>query len=274
MATYSDAALGIGERIKESRGRASRPEAAALLGVHPNTLANYEHGTRPPGAKFLEALNRVYGVSPSWVLTGESDKYLRPGVPVGLAMLDAIQKGKPFSIEQQRALADDDTFAAYLSGARVPPPEFLEAFAALTEYPLSRLNAAFELCQALGEIEAVAANVAREPAQAEPYQAMTPGRMAQGASSQAAETPDTTMLISRCIIAAEMVTEGKLDRQQQVTLGLDTWGALSKLCGGHDAAARLGAIADADLLNLARFVYNTRAAFSNIKASPRNPWEF
>ena len=265
---------GIGLRVAEVRGKLSQVAFSERLGVHKNTVGATERGQTMPGGELLQALYRVFGVSPTWVLTGEGDKYARPGVAIGLAMLDAIQKGKPFSIEQQRALADDDTFAAYLSGARVPPPEFLEAFAALTGYPLARLNAAFELCQALGEIEAVAANVASEPAQAEPYQAMTPGRMTQGASSQAPETPDTTMLISRCIIAAEMVTEGKLDRQQQVTLGLDTWGALSKLCGGHEAAARLGAIADADLLNLARFVYNTRAAFSNIKASPRNPWEF
>lgn len=79
---------------------------------------------------------------------------------------------------------------------------------------------------------------------------------------QGAALPDVTMLVSRCIIAAEMVAEGKLDRQQQVALGLDTWGALSRICGGHEKAARAGRIADTDLLLLARFVFNTKAAIS------------
>lgn len=74
--------------------------------------------------------------------------------------------------------------------------------------------------------------------------------------------PDVTMLVSRCIVAAEMVTEGKLDRQQQVALGLDTWGALRRIHGAGEVAGRIGKIADADLLLLARFVYNTKGAMS------------
>ena len=74
--------------------------------------------------------------------------------------------------------------------------------------------------------------------------------------------PDVTMLVSRCIVAAEMVTEGKLERQQQVALGLDTWGALRRIYGAGEIAGRIGKIADADLLLLARFVYNTKGAMS------------
>lgn len=150
----------ISGRLIEARGDLSRAAAAVRLGVHKNTLTNYEHGSRLPDAEILQALYREFGISPTWVLTGQEPKYIQPGIAVAQTLIDAIQKGNAFSVEQQRALADDDTFAAYLSGKRVPTPEFLAGFAELTGYPLARLNSAYELCQALSQMEEVAAQIA------------------------------------------------------------------------------------------------------------------
>lgn len=70
--------------------------------------------------------------------------------------------------------------------------------------------------------------------------------------------PEISSMVARCIVAAESITEGRLDRHQQVSFGLDVWGALQRLAGGADAAARLAGLTDADLEQLARLVMNIR----------------
>lgn len=160
----------IGARVAEVRGQLSQTVFSTKIGVHKNTVGRIERGEYTPDGEFLQALYREFGISPTWVLTGLGPKGISPGIAVGLLMVDALQKGKPFSAEDQRERlgVDDDTFCAYLSGAKLATPDFLARFADLTGYPLSRLIAARDLCTAMVATEAVAAGIAPEVSNEKP----------------------------------------------------------------------------------------------------------
>lgn len=61
---------GIGERITHIRGGLSQAAFAEMLGVHKNSLGNYERENRTPDAVFLAKLV-AKGYDANWVLTGE-----------------------------------------------------------------------------------------------------------------------------------------------------------------------------------------------------------
>ncbi|WP_051298717.1 helix-turn-helix domain-containing protein [Marinobacterium litorale] len=65
----------IGERITRIRGDKSQIAFANELGVHKNTLGNYERGRNTPDADFLAKLAGI-GVNTHWVITGEGPLYL------------------------------------------------------------------------------------------------------------------------------------------------------------------------------------------------------
>ena len=69
--------------------------------------------------------------------------------------------------------------------------------------------------------------------------------------------PGTVSLVARCIVAAEKLLGDAYTREQQVTLAIDTWGALRRMFYGREAE-HIAAIADADLELLTRFIYNTK----------------
>lgn len=53
--------------------------AAARLGVHENTIADYRHGVHYPSVLFIRWLCMEYKVSPYWLLDiGEEDGRKRP----------------------------------------------------------------------------------------------------------------------------------------------------------------------------------------------------
>ena len=60
----------IGDRIKQLRGHTSQAEYATHLGVHKNTLANYERNERLPDAEFLSRLRDRFDADINWLLTG------------------------------------------------------------------------------------------------------------------------------------------------------------------------------------------------------------
>lgn len=61
----------IGERLRLVRVMISLDEFSRVLGVHKNTLANYEKGLRVPDANFLNRVLEVYpAIDPEWLLTG------------------------------------------------------------------------------------------------------------------------------------------------------------------------------------------------------------
>lgn len=64
----------IGKRLTHVRGKQSREKFAKKLGIHKNTLANYENGDRPFGADVLFSLLDL-GFNPMWILSGEGSEF-------------------------------------------------------------------------------------------------------------------------------------------------------------------------------------------------------
>lgn len=65
----------IGERIKVLRGEMHQTELADRLGVHKNTIVNYERGERFPDAPILLKILQLFpGTNPAWLLTGEGTR--------------------------------------------------------------------------------------------------------------------------------------------------------------------------------------------------------
>lgn len=74
------AAEALGERIKLVRNGRSQEEFARSIGVHKNTLSNYETGNRVPDALvLLQIWKEASDVNPGWLLTGQGD----PGIAAG-----------------------------------------------------------------------------------------------------------------------------------------------------------------------------------------------
>jgi len=66
-----EALVTIGDRLKQLRGGKSREEFAQKYGIHPNTLARWEKGTRSPDLDFVIAICADMHVEPRWLLFGE-----------------------------------------------------------------------------------------------------------------------------------------------------------------------------------------------------------
>lgn len=62
----------IGKRIKELRGRESRPAFAGRFGISVATLARYETDETSPNAVFIMALCEEYSIDPDWLLYGKA----------------------------------------------------------------------------------------------------------------------------------------------------------------------------------------------------------
>jgi phage repressor protein C with HTH and peptisase S24 domain len=79
--------VSIGDRIRELRGEGQQAELADKLGVHKNTLANYERGDRFPDASILLKILEVFpDTNPAWLLTGEGSKNRSEPVQGGFVM--------------------------------------------------------------------------------------------------------------------------------------------------------------------------------------------
>lgn len=151
----------IGRRIEEVRGTCTQAEFATQLGVHKNTIGRIERGERTPDAEFLRALYRGCGINPTWVLTGRGDKYVMQGEVLGAAMAEALgMTGLGTAAEQAAMLGiDEDTLLNYLAGTLIPDRAFLERFAERTGYPMDKLQAALDVCEAVAQVNVVAATV-------------------------------------------------------------------------------------------------------------------
>lgn len=60
----------LGQRCKQARGEMDIAEAAALLGVHRNTIWNIERGESLPDAYELDLIAKTYKVTTSYLLSG------------------------------------------------------------------------------------------------------------------------------------------------------------------------------------------------------------
>jgi transcriptional regulator with XRE-family HTH domain len=80
----------IGERLRQVRGEMDLSLLARKLGLHKNTLSNYERGVRSPDASVLSKLLEVFpAANPNWLLTGEGPMELPEGeeVPEGFFLV-------------------------------------------------------------------------------------------------------------------------------------------------------------------------------------------
>lgn len=65
----------VGDRLKELRGEKQQGDFAVKLGIHKNTLANYERGGRFPDVNILQKILEIFPeISPAWLLAGEGSK--------------------------------------------------------------------------------------------------------------------------------------------------------------------------------------------------------
>lgn len=96
---------GIGDRIRELRGKISRENFANKYGIHRNTLERWEKGLRSPSEDFLCALSVGENVSLDWVKFGEErekaahedaagSKKVRHGGYQNVQHLEKINSGK------------------------------------------------------------------------------------------------------------------------------------------------------------------------------------
>lgn len=60
----------IAHRLRVARGHISQAEVGKSLGIHKNTIGNYERGERLPDVVVFARLCKLYGVTTQWVLTG------------------------------------------------------------------------------------------------------------------------------------------------------------------------------------------------------------
>ncbi|MDD5392860.1 MAG: helix-turn-helix transcriptional regulator [Thiothrix sp.] len=64
--------VAIGQRLREVReGKLSQAEFAEQLGVTPKTVSYYEAGKRTPDAEFMFKLIELFGVDPTWLISGQ-----------------------------------------------------------------------------------------------------------------------------------------------------------------------------------------------------------
>lgn len=77
----------LGERIRELRGDMQQAELAEKLGIHKNTMMNYEKGERSPDVHILQKLLAIFPeTSPAWLLTGEGSKTRSDTLPENFVM--------------------------------------------------------------------------------------------------------------------------------------------------------------------------------------------
>ncbi len=77
----------IGDRLKELREEMPLSDLANKLGIHKNTMANYERGERFPDTKILLNLLEIFpDTNPTWLLTGEGSKNSSEPVQRGFVM--------------------------------------------------------------------------------------------------------------------------------------------------------------------------------------------
>jgi transcriptional regulator with XRE-family HTH domain len=79
--SFSPSSRGIGARITQVRARITQGKFADSLGIHKNTLIRYEKEERLPDSEFLTRIYELYGVDPTWLLTGEARRTVETEAP-------------------------------------------------------------------------------------------------------------------------------------------------------------------------------------------------
>ena len=90
----SDLAERMRILVREAYGEEGNNYLAAMLGIPPETLRNYEAGCTIP-AEVILAVIQITGVHPNWLLTGAGPRYL-PVVPAA-SIANRVQALPPSS---------------------------------------------------------------------------------------------------------------------------------------------------------------------------------
>jgi transcriptional regulator with XRE-family HTH domain len=100
----------IGERIRDLRGEWQQAELAERLGIHKNTVTNYERGERFPDINILLKILEVFpGTNPGWLLTGEGSKNKTEPVEEGFVVFPELQP------DGQRRRIESDQVVDFIS---------------------------------------------------------------------------------------------------------------------------------------------------------------
>ena len=113
-------APGIGERLAQLRGEMDRDSFASAIGVHANTIANYERGDRKVDPDFLAKLRETRGVDINWLLTGVDEKPLqsqKQSVSIAADMISVPRYSVQASAGNGLAVLAED-IADYMSVSR------------------------------------------------------------------------------------------------------------------------------------------------------------
>jgi transcriptional regulator with XRE-family HTH domain len=95
MATSPQMAdLSLGQRIRLARTNAglTMKELAARIGVHPDSISDYEADRTDPSARVLGAISLETNVSADWLLIGATRAY-PSGKPSHLRLIHGTGKG-------------------------------------------------------------------------------------------------------------------------------------------------------------------------------------
>jgi len=68
--------MNFGERIKIIRGGLSQEYFAAFLGVHRNTVQNWESNKSMPSKEIISHLHEIFNVNLKWLFSGKDNPYL------------------------------------------------------------------------------------------------------------------------------------------------------------------------------------------------------
>ena len=68
--------MTLPKRLRQARGELSRRALADLIGYSATMIVKYEYGHIPKALRFLEALTKARGTSPSWLLLNKGPERL------------------------------------------------------------------------------------------------------------------------------------------------------------------------------------------------------
>lgn len=100
-----------------ARGSVTREELARRIGVHKNTLANYEINKRVPDAHAINAICDALGVAREWLLTGEGEMMRDTNVQLNTVLLTHIIQDVERATKQHASDVDDGKKAKIIAAA-------------------------------------------------------------------------------------------------------------------------------------------------------------
>lgn len=161
MHTSEGLKKAVAARLKEARKALdlTQKELCARVGMPFSSLRNYESGDQIPGGEALSMLMKV-GIAPAWLLTGTGEMLCKTAEATGLAIASAIRQSGLSNDEVLARLGIGiDELLSYLEGRAIPENALLERVSEVTGYPLSKLQAAREMGDAIAQIDVMHARV-------------------------------------------------------------------------------------------------------------------